>query len=208
MSFSEATVRPLAESAIADASAMLGRAFRDDPLWNWVVPDEELRRASLGAFMAIGVRYGVVHGTVDAIGAGHEACAVWLRPGDSDFDPERGLAIGMGEAPRHLGDAGLGRFGAAMDHLGELHHRLMPGAHWYLMVLGVDPAYQRRGLGRAVLRPVLDAADRARQPCYLETQKAVNVPFYQAQGFAVRAETDLPDGGPHLWLMERVALAR
>ncbi|MBY0277322.1 GNAT family N-acetyltransferase [Candidatus Binatia bacterium] len=198
-----ARVAPLDEAGAADAGAMLGRAFFDDPLWRWVLPDDARRREVLGAFMTIGVRYGIAHGHVDAT-AGREGCAVWLRPGDAEFDPERGMAVGLGEAPQQLGEEGFGRFLAAMAHLTEPHRRLEPAAHWYLMILGVEPAAQRRGLGAATLRPLLERADAAGVRCYLETQKAANVPFYRAQGFEVREETDVPGGGPHLWLLSRV----
>lgn len=199
-------VTPLDDAAAAAAGAMLGRAFFDDPLWRWVLPDDERRAASLGAFMRVGVRYGVAHGRVDATG-GSAGCAVWLRPGDSDFDPQRALPLGLGDAPAQLGEDGFGRFVAAMGHLAGPHHRLEPAPHWYLMILGVEPALQRRGIGAALLRPVLERADADGVRCYLETQKAANVPFYQAQGFTVREQTDVPDGGPHLWLMSRVPRA-
>jgi GNAT superfamily N-acetyltransferase len=207
MATQRSTTIQLGEVGIPAVGAMLGRAFFDDPLWRWVVPDDAQRRAALGPFMAAGVRYGVAHGRVDATSE-HAGGAVWLRPGDSDFDPERGLALGLDQAPRLLGDDGMGRFLTAMGCLTEPHHRLEPDAHWYLMILGVDPPMQRRGLGADVLRPVLDVADASRLRCYLETQKPDNVPFYRAQGFAVREELDLPDGGPHLWLMSRAPRAR
>jgi hypothetical protein len=40
-------------------------------------------------------------------------------------------------------------------------------------------------------------------PCYLETEKQINVPFYNRHGFDVVVEIDLPKGGPHIWTMKR-----
>ena len=45
-------------------------------------------------------------------------------------------------------------------------------------------------------------ADRG-LPCYLETEKERNVPFYKRHGFDVVVEVDLPKGGPHIWTMKR-----
>jgi GNAT superfamily N-acetyltransferase len=196
-------VDAIAAAATSIAGEVLGRAFFDDPLWSWVLPDPERRRSALGAFMAIGVRYGHAHGAVHVTAPAVEGCAVWLRPGDSDFVPERGATLGLADAPRLLGTDGLERFGRTMAHLGELHHELAPDDHWYLMILGVEPVRQGQGLGGALLQPVLREADAAGRRCYLETQKAGNVPFYRAHGFAVLRETDIPGDGPHLWLMTR-----
>ena len=75
----------------------------------------------------------------------------------------------------------------------------VPGPHWYLLLLGVDPAARRRGLARAALRPVLDAADRDGLPCYLETQDGANVPAYARLGFAVVGRRRVAGG---LWNWE------
>ena len=60
-------------------------------------------------------------------------------------------------------------------------------------------------LGTALMQRILAKADGDRVPCYLETQKARNVPLYQRHGFVVLEEIDLPEGGPHMWTMRRDA---
>ena len=45
----------------------------------------------------------------------------------------------------------------------------------------------------------------AGHPCYLETHTERNVRFYQRHGFAVVSETNIPEDGPHFWLMARPA---
>jgi len=202
------TVVALPQASISLAGEVLGRAFFDDPLWKWVLPDDDRRRRVLGWFMGVGVHYGHVYGTVHATTPALEGCAVWLPPGDSDFPPERAVAFGLGKALERLGAPAVERFDSAMGHLGAFHPQLVPEDHWYLMILGVEPARQRQGLGGALLQPMLARADREGLRCYLETQKPVNVPFYQAHGFEVAAETDVPGDGPHFWLMARTPRAR
>ena len=75
--------------------------------------------------------------------------------------------------------------------------------HWYLAVLGTDPAHWGEGVGSALVRHVLDDPAQAEEPAYLETETAANVPFYVWHGFRVVGELDVPGGGPHLWLMWR-----
>jgi GNAT superfamily N-acetyltransferase len=79
----------------------------------------------------------------------------------------------------------------------------MPEPHWYLPLLGVDPALQGRGAGSALLKVVLDRADSARLPAYLWTAKARNVSFYQRRGFEVLTEGVEPDSGIRFWTMRR-----
>ena len=75
--------------------------------------------------------------------------------------------------------------------------------HWYLATLGTAVEQQGRGVGGALLRPVLEHCDAEGIPCYLESSKERNVPFYRRHGFEVVEELPLPDDGPTLWTMWR-----
>ena len=196
------SVLPLRETQIEHAGFVLARAFYDDPFMTYAFPDPDHRFRELPWFFAVGVRAtlgaGRVHTDERVAGA-----AVWLPPGLPSLSDEAFLAAGFVDAPRRLGEVTLSRFGANMAHLGEWHARLMPEPHWYLMILGVDPPYQGRGVGGELMQPVLAECDRDGIPAYLETQKARNVPFYRRHGFEVVRETEAPTGGPHWWLMSR-----
>jgi predicted GNAT family N-acyltransferase len=75
--------------------------------------------------------------------------------------------------------------------------------HYYLGAVGTRHDRQRLGLGTAVLTPILNRADRENQSVFLETSAPENVPFYAGLGFIAISETDIPDGGPHVWAMLR-----
>jgi GNAT superfamily N-acetyltransferase len=70
-------------------------------------------------------------------------------------------------------------------------------------IVGVSPAAQGRGLGRALLLPLMDRADAAGQPCYLETAQPTNIPFYKHLGFRQVVETREPKSGLQLWTFRR-----
>ena len=91
----------------------------------------------------------------------------------------------------------------ALRGLGQIEARHPREPHWYLAVLGTDPARQGEGIGSALLRPVLDDCDRLELPAYLETATERNVDFYARHGFKVVQEMRLPLGGPALWRMWR-----
>ena len=62
-----------------------------------------------------------------------------------------------------------------------------PGAEAEIHTIGVDPAHQGRGIGRAVLRGLLAAADALRATVFLEV-RTDNEParaLYESEGFTV-----------------------
>ena len=83
------------------------------------------------------------------------------------------------------------------DRLMALHPK---EAHWYLGVLGTDPKHQNRGIGSALLRPVLARCDGGGDAAYLEASRPENVPYYERHGFEVVGEFQLPKGPP-VWRM-------
>lgn len=92
---------------------------------------------------------------------------------------------GFHRLPSILGAEAHGRFTSFLDYLAPLRSRAVPGPHWYVMILGVDPRNQREGVGRSLLQEMFRRADAEGAPCYLETAQPRNVPFYTNSGFAV-----------------------
>jgi predicted N-acetyltransferase YhbS len=90
----------------------------------------------------------------------------------------------------------------AMKFMQAVERKHPKAPHYYLATLGTEPDFQRKGVGSAVMQPVLDRCDADGVPAYLESSKEVNVPYYRRHGFEVTDELKLPDG-PTLWLMWR-----
>ena len=61
------------------------------------------------------------------------------------------------------------------------------------------------GLGKAILRPMLNAADREGLPCYLENTNPANSGFYMSHGFERMEVFELGDGSPPMEAMWREA---
>jgi ribosomal protein S18 acetylase RimI-like enzyme len=64
--------------------------------------------------------------------------------------------------------------------MGRYHPR---EPHWYLPLIGVDPACQGRGCGAALMRHALSRCDRDGAPAYLESTNPRNRPLYERHGF-------------------------
>jgi GNAT superfamily N-acetyltransferase len=185
--------------------AVLARAFFDDPLFNFFLPDLIKQGHGLLSFIGSGYAdakpYGniwVAHTKDGKIGGG----AVWLPPGAYPRSAQREAKTYLRGFPSF---ARVGRrLGASIKLLTEMDkaHHAFDVPHFYLAILGVDPLYQRTGAGTALLQPVLDHCDDEGLPAYLETQKPENVPWYRRHGFDVVKLIEL-DGIPPLWTMSR-----
>jgi ribosomal protein S18 acetylase RimI-like enzyme len=187
-----------------DLAALLARAFHDDPLMNWVVPDATRRPAFLRALFAANLRSARHCGRVDA-DPGNGGAALWLAPGRFPLSRARLLASGHLWLPLRLPLTGSRRLGRANRYALMLHRRTAQGRHWYLHGLGVEPARQRRGIGEALLVAGLERADAERMPCYLETAVESTLDLYERHGFRIEIRGRVPPDGPPVWAMLRPA---
>lgn len=76
-----------------------------------------------------------------------------------------------------------------------------PAPHYYLGVIGTEPALHGRGIGTRLIRAFCDisASDSSSSGVYLETAQPSNVRFYEGAGFKETGRARLGDGT--LWCM-------
>ena len=187
----------LERAKFGEASDALARAFHDDPAWVWLIPNAERRARLLPWLFRVGfdVTAADVWGTAGTV----VGAARWMPPGRPAMRVGPTLRA-LVTTPLRLGFA-TGPFLSYGGAVEALRERAMPGRHWYLAGIGVDPAAQRRGIGTALLQPGLAAAARDGLPAVLLTNSAVNLPFYERNGFEVVQEGSTPENGPHAWAM-------
>lgn len=198
-------VRPARPSDIDGLASALGHAFHDDPLHDYILPRGAKRApAALRYFRLLlqelsdDLRHTL---TTDEL----DGASIALPPGKHQLPMRRQLAL----LPRFALALGPERIPGGLRliaHMDELHARFAPEPHYTLSVLAVVPERQGRGLGAALLKPLLERCDAEGMGIYLETSKASNVPFYERHGFELRAETAHPKF-PTLWSMTRAPRA-
>jgi len=192
---------PLREENLGAAAEALARAFHNDPLQAYVFPDPAERAARSPEHFAPILRYGLLFGEVLTNEGTPLGASVWLPPGEWEVTPERAAEDGIDDLPRAIGEEAAGRFFSALGAIDQ-YHREIP-THWYLMVVGVSPEGRGRGLGRALIQPIMDRADAAGLSCYLETAQPDNVAFYEHLGFKQVVDVVEPQSGLRLWTFRR-----
>ncbi len=192
----------IAKATEADVPALaqtLARAFYDDPAITWMQPDDE-RRLRVGPF-GFGAWLKKIYLPKHHVytDPDRKAAALWAPPGK--WRMSVGLQLRLTPAMmRIVGLRRLPLIAKGMAQMDKAHPDDRP--HWYLAVLGTDPDYQGKGLGSAVMQPVLDRCDADGVGAYLESSKEANIPFYRRHGFEVTGELRFPEGPP-IWPMWR-----
>lgn len=192
-------VRPGTEGDHEAAAEALALAFADDPAWAHLIPDDGARAERLLTFFTAEIEnlvpaYRQVWVTDDGSGA-----AIWARPGRWRVPLWRTLRP-AGQMTRAFGRR-LPLATRAQLRL-ERHHPQAP-QHWYLHYLAVEPRRQGRGLGAALLAPMLELCDRERIPAYLESSTERNRALYERHGFGLTDTFPMPGGGPPIREMWR-----
>lgn len=198
----DVTVRPAVKTDIRELARVLGLAFADDPVFEWLIPDDSARPRRAAQLFAGQTRthfLGLGGVEVAQDDAGRIAGAtLWAPPGKwhaSQASTLRSLPNLIRAFGRRLGAAG-----ELAEVMAAAHPR---EPHWYLQAIGTLPSARGLGYGHALLASRLDRCDAEGVPAYLESSKPENVPYYERFGFEVTGELDATAGGPLLWPMWR-----
>lgn len=185
-----------------EAGAVLSRAFFNDPMWTYMLPEPARREKPMRWIFTRWIHalapLGTSHITEDGAGV-----ALWMPPGVMQLSVWRQLRAGFWQAFFRL-TPGEMRRGLPFEHdVVRRQKRELDVPHWILNTLGVDSARQRSGAGSALITHMLARADQERVPAYLITHNPRNVAYYQRFGFqAVREDVVWP-GGPFVCSMRR-----
>ncbi|HET9531954.1 MAG TPA: GNAT family N-acetyltransferase [Blastocatellia bacterium] len=151
-------------------------AFSADPVARWYYPDPH---DYLTYFPRIVRAFGgkaFQHGT-GYYADGFSGAALWIPP-DVPL-PEEELAALLA---RSVPESRQAEAFSIFEQMGS-YHPAEP--HWYLPLIGVDPARQGKGYGSALMKHALAPCDREKRLAYLESSNPRNIPLYERFGFEV-----------------------
>lgn len=195
-------IRKATADEVPRLARALARAFYDDPVYVWLFPDasRRLRIAERGFelfFRRLWIEHDETYTTPAIAGV-----AVWEPPGKWKVPVGRQIAMLPAATAVH------GRYTlrvlAALAALEKNHPEEL---HYYLPFIGVDPDWQGRGIGYALMKPICERCDADRLGAYLEATTPRNRALYERHGFEVTEEFKLGKGSPPLWRMWRAPQA-
>lgn len=191
-----ASVRILKPEEEARTYALECLAFSTDPIMRWFFPDPAVYLEVFPELAAAFASRSFEHGTA-YVDAEFRGAALWLPAGVHSDSDRMGLAVAS-----HVEAAFLE---AAAPFFEQMQAQHPEEPHWYLPMIGVDPAHQGSGVGSALLAAALRDCDaKSGLPAYLESSNIKNVPLYRRHGFEVVAEIQAADS-PTLYAMSRPA---
>jgi GNAT superfamily N-acetyltransferase len=159
-------------------------AFIADPVMRWMYPKPaaylEHFPAFAAAFASASFRAETTWFSEEGGGA-----ACW-QPRDVEPDSEliaSTMFSTVDEAQHETLESILGKM--------EAFHPTEP--HWYLAIVGVEPARQGHGLGTQLMEGALERCDEEGLIAYLESSNPANISLYQRHGFEIIGEIQAAD---------------
>lgn len=191
-------VRLMQAHDVEDVAASLAAAFDDDPVWEYLVRGSRNRTGRLSTIFRTMIRQQHLPHSASYTDSERAGGALWDPPRLWRMTPSQLLRC----SPGFIRGFGTNIVNSArtLSTVEHAHPKAPP--HFYLAVLGTRPDRQGKGIGSALLRPILDRCDEEGIGAYLESSKESNIAFYARHGFAVAGEIRLPKG-PRLWPMCR-----
>jgi ribosomal protein S18 acetylase RimI-like enzyme len=190
----------IGEAEIEEVLDVVSRGMRDNPQHVAAFgEDPETRRRRFRALMAAAFSasdfsHALAARREDGVIVG--VCGM-LPPGDCRPDLRQGLRLLP--ALLSIGPRAAGRL---VRWMGAWQRHDPKERHWHLGPLAVDAHLQGEGVGSRMMRVFCARMDAAGEDAYLETDKPINVRFYERFGFEVVGEEDVL-GVPNWFMLRR-----
>lgn len=150
------------------------QGFSADPVARWMYPDSQQYVEHFPTFVKVFAGAAFEHGTADCVD-GYPATALWLPPTVHPDEKALFTLLQDSVAQRHQAEV------FSVFEQMDAYHPAEP--HWYLPMIGVDPAHQGKGYGSALLKHALARCDGDGKLAYLESTSLESLRLYERHGF-------------------------
>ncbi len=168
-------------------------AFSADPAARWLYPDPHQYGVNFPNFVRAFGGKAFEQGSAYSID-GCSGVALWLPP---DVHPDEEAIAGL--IQRTVSNQRQEEIFALLEQMGSYHPS---EAHWYLPLIGVDPALHGKGYGSRLMEHALSRCDRDKKLAYLESSNPKNISLYERHGFELLGTIQV-GGSPPIFPMLR-----
>ena len=193
----------LKRKQIKEASKVLADSFFNYPMFRFYFPDPGRRTRYLPWYfrniLNCAYHYGEIFTTSDVNGV-----IFYLAPDHNQISLWEYVQNGFLMTPLLMGFRNYQRSMDCEKYVEATRIRLMASQpHYYLWGLAVDPNSKGKGVGSALIEPIIELSVRDDLPIYLETHDERNVHYYQKFSFDLLEKAIIPVHGLSFWCMAR-----
>jgi ribosomal protein S18 acetylase RimI-like enzyme len=180
-------IEMVTQTNAAQAVGTVVLAFSADPIARWFYPDPHDYLTNLPSFVRAFAGKAFECNSAYQINE-YSGAALWLPP---DVHPDENALIAL--LQRSIPEEKQQEIFAFMERMDSSHPS---EPHWYLPMIGVDPAKQGNGYGSALLKHSLEQCDSEGKLAYLEASSPKSIPLYQRHGFELAGTIQVGSSPP------------
>ena len=158
---------------VEQVKAVILLAFASDPMARWTYAEADQYLKHFPAVIEAMSGGAFAHGSAHFLEEG--GAALWLPPG-AEPDGQALEELFRRSVPQE-------RFKDVMGIIEQMGNYHPSEPHWYLPMIGVEPAAQGRGLGSVLMKSMAEKLDDEGEIAYLESSNPRNISLYERHGF-------------------------
>ena len=188
------TIKTKTPSSADQAVATVVLAFSTDPIARWFYPDPHQYLLHLPSFVRAFAGKAFEHNSAYCVD-GYLGAALWLPP---NVHPDENVLHAL--LQRTIPEENQQEIFAFAERMNSSHPS---EPHWYLPMIGVDPAKQGNGYGSALMKHALARCDGEGKLAYLESSSPRSIPLYRRHGFELLGTIQVGSSPPLFPMMRK-----
>jgi ribosomal protein S18 acetylase RimI-like enzyme len=191
----EPSIKTVSSSnAQEQAIATVVLAFSADPIARWFYSDPHQYLLHLPSFVRAFAGKAFEHNSAYCVD-GYLGAALWLPP---NVHPDENVLAAL--LQRTIPEENQQEIFAFTERMNSSHPS---EPHWYLPMIGVDPAKQDNGYGSALMKHALARCDGEGKLAYLESFSPRSIPLYRRHGFELLGTIQVGSSPPLFPMMRK-----
>ena len=167
------------------------------------VVNNKISKEALLRYLEFSIMEAKLYGELHIPNEHEYGISVWSKPISDNLKKrkEREKKLFLSE---HMSENSLDTYNNIVNFMSEKAEQYIENNFWYLSIVGILPKFQGKGLGPALVNPILRMTDDLGVPTYLETFTSRNMSFYERLGYKVVQSFKEPTTKADYWLMIRM----